>query len=335
MEVLVIGGTRNLGPGLVAALVARGDRVTVLNRGLTPDDLAPEIERLRADREDPAAFAAALAGRSFDAVVDTTLYRGEEARTVVSTLAGRCGHYVFLSTGQVYLVRAGLDRPFCEEDYPGPLLREPATGTRDHAEWRYGVDKRAAEDVLAAAFADRGFPATSLRLPMVHGERDHYQRLRGYLLRLADGGPLLVPEEPHLPIRHVDAVDVVRAVVQVLASGAGRGQAYNVGQDEAVPIEEVLAQLAALAGRPLRLLRPPRATLVAAGLLPSCSPFSNPWMSELDNRRGKRELGLSYTPFAATLERLVADALARPLPPPPGYAQRPAELALAQVLGGG
>ena len=40
----------------------------------------------------------------------------------------------------------------------------------DHEDWAYGLGKRGAEDVLAAATT---LPSTRLRLPMVYGERDH------------------------------------------------------------------------------------------------------------------------------------------------------------------
>jgi nucleoside-diphosphate-sugar epimerase len=341
VRVLILGGTRNLGPGLVAALLERGHRVSVCNRGVTPDDLPAGVERLRADRRDRRELERALAGRRFDGVVDTTLYDGAEAAAVADLLAGRTGHYVALSSGQVYLVRlslaadgrplpGGLPRPFVEEDFDGPVMPAPPPGSRDHEEWAYGVGKRAAEEALAAAVRERRFPATLLRLPMVHGERDHYHRLHGYLARIADGGPILLPAGPHLAIRHVDGADVVRAVVALLESGAGRGRAYNLAPEETLSIEEFLELLARLAGRPPGappIVRPARARLLEAGLLPACSPFSNPWMSELDNRRSKRELGFVYTPFAATLERLVRHF--ERLPPPPGYAQRERELALA------
>lgn len=327
MRVLLLGGTRNLGPGLVAEFGARGHRVAVCNRGLTRDDLPAGIERLRADRSDPAQLARALAGRDFDVVVDTTLYTGPEAEGAVALLDGRVGHYVALSSGQVYLVRQGLRKPFVEEHYAGSVMPEPPRDSRDWPDWKYGVDKRAAEDALAAAIAERGFPATVLRLPMIHGERDHYQRLHNYVARLADGGPILLPDGPHAPVRHVDAVDVVRGIADLVESGSGMGGAWNFGQDETVPIEECLATLARFVGRPLSILRLPRERLLAEELLPACSPFSGLWMSELDNRRGKAELGLVYTPFTATLERLARHYL--PLPPPAGYAQRPRELALA------
>ncbi len=329
MNLLVLGGTRNLGPLLVHELLARGHRVVVCNRGMTPDDLPAVVERLRADRCDPAQLAAALGERDFDGVVDTTLYTGPEAAAAVGLLAGRVGHYIALSSGQVYLVRAGLRRPFAEERAAGEAM-PPPPGTRDREEWRYGVDKRAAEEVLAAAVEERGFPATVLRLPMVHSERDHYQRLHNYLARLRDGGPILVPEGPHLAVRHVDGADVVRVIAELLESGSGMGGVYNLSQEETLSIEEFLAQLAGTASRPLELVRVSRERLLEHDLLPACSPFSGRWMSELDNRRSKQELGVVYTPFAVTLERLVRH-LER-LPPPPGYVQRPRELALVREL---
>ena len=195
MRSLIIGGTRNLGPAMAQALLRQGYEVTVFNRGVTPDDLPQGVERLRGDRTDPRQLERAVAGRSFDLVVDTTLYAGPEAEAAVEIFTDRVGRYVFLSTGQVYLVRIGPERPYREEDYPGPVMAEPPkTDESMHSNWLYGYDKRAAEDVFAQAWVEKKFPFTSLRLPMVNSERDHYGRVYGYFLRLQDGGPIVIPE---------------------------------------------------------------------------------------------------------------------------------------------
>jgi nucleoside-diphosphate-sugar epimerase len=89
MRSLIIGGTRNLGPGIVQALLQQGHNVAVLNRGQTHDDLPEEVERLRGDRTDAGQLKLVLAGREFDLVVDTTLYTGAEAETAVDLFAGR------------------------------------------------------------------------------------------------------------------------------------------------------------------------------------------------------------------------------------------------------
>jgi nucleoside-diphosphate-sugar epimerase len=231
------------------------------------------------------------------------------------------GRYIFLSTGQVYLVRVGLQPPFRETDYEGEVLPDPGPEHRDHDDWVYGVDKRAAEDVFARASR---FPCTVLRLPMVNSELDHHDRIYGYWLRLRDGGPIVIPEGPALPLRHVYGGDVTQAVRRC----AGVGGAYNISQDEQLPLEAFLEMLASVAGFPLRMTRVPRARLEEAGLLPACSPFSGLWMSVLDNRRSKEELGMNYTPLAEHLERLVQWHASQPLREIAGYRQRAKELEL-------
>ena len=78
------------------------------------------------------------------------------------------------------------------------------------------------------------FPYTSLRLPMVNSERDHFHRLYNYILRLKDGGPILAPSTPNYPLRHVYADDVLSARRNsgLIESGKGKGETYNISQDE-------------------------------------------------------------------------------------------------------
>lgn len=327
---LVIGGTRNLGPELVAALLARGDRVTVLNRGITADDLPVSVERLRADRGDASALGAALRGRQFDVVVDTTLYTAAEAETAVRLLDGNVGRYIAWSTGNVYLVREGLTRPFREADYDGPVMAEPPRDREvDHRNWVYGVGKRDAEDVLRSARARTGFPYVSLRMPMINSARDHYRRLANYLLRILDGAPLLLPED-ELPVRHVYGPDVIAATLLAAEPQVPAGAAVNVSQDETLTLEEMLQLIADAAGRPLTVRRVPRTLLEQHQLLPACSPYSDPWMSALDNARSKAALGLHYTSATHSVHVLVAAQ--RHLTPAevPGYTQRPNELELVK-----
>lgn len=330
MHILIIGGTRNMGLVLVNELLQAGHQVTIFNRGKTPDSLPDDVERLRGDRTDPAQLRAALAGRSFDAVVDMVLYKGDEAETISQLLNGQTGHYIFVSTGQVYLVREGIERPFREEDYAGRLMPAPKSESYGYPEWLYGKEKRDAEDALARAWETRNFPYTSLRLPMVNSTRDHYARLYGYILRLRDGGPILVPETPDYPLRHIYAEDVVRAIKRVLENGLGKGHAYNLSQDETVTLDQFLHLLGGLLDVEPKIVRLRRSLLEANGFLPDCSPFSERWMSELDNTRGKAELGVTYTPLREYVASIVGYYTANPLPHKPlGYRRRPAEIDFA------
>ena len=337
MNVLVIGGTRHIGYFLVHRLLESGHHVTVLNRGITANDLPPQVERLRADREVAEQMTYALAKREFDAVVDLVLYEGHEAEHIVNLLQNHTAHYLFISTGQVYLVRgSSLARPFKEGDYNGEVMPAPPLHSADYSEWVYGYEKRQAEDVLAQAWQTQQFPYTSLRLPMVNGERDHFHRLYSYILRLQDGEPILIPDQPNYRLNHIYVADVVRVLVQLIESGAGKGQVFNIAQDEAVPLETFLAILADYLGVVLRLQTVDRATLEKHSFLPHCSPFSERWMSELDNQRSKDVLGVHYTPLATYLENLVRHYTAHPVVPTPmNYSRRATEIAFAHSLPAG
>jgi nucleoside-diphosphate-sugar epimerase len=330
MEILIIGGTRNIGYLLVLELLKLGHHVTVFNRGITPHELPMNVQRLYGDRSDPTALAMAVGRRSFDAVVDMALYKGQDAKNVSALLEGRVGRYIFVSTGQVYLVRQGPQRPFLESDYENPLTEEPPQGSRDYEEWLYGVEKSQAEDALMEAFERRKFPVTTLRLPMVNSERDHFHRIYNYLLRLQDGGPILLPTGEHLRLRHVYGEDVIQAITRVIESNSAKGRVYNISQEETLSIEEFLNVLAQIAQCELKLVHVPRNMLEELALFPGCSPFSDPWMSELDNSRSKSELGIQYTPVSVYLRKLVSHYRSHVVSIPTGYERRHEEIELAK-----
>ena len=67
----------------------------------------------------------ALLAKPFDIVVDFVMYRREEADTIIDIFRDKVEHYIVISSGQVYLVRDGIQRPFHEDDYDGPLIPGP------------------------------------------------------------------------------------------------------------------------------------------------------------------------------------------------------------------
>jgi len=202
---------------------------------------------------------------------------------------------------------------------------------RDREEWDYGMGKRAAEDVLAEAWARARFPSTRLRLPMVNGERDYFRRLEGYLWRLLDGGPLILPDGGDRPMRHVYGAAVARTIVSLLGRRSTFGEAYNLAQDETPTPREMIAIAAELLGAPPRFVALPSREIEAAGLdVVAVSPFSGRWMSFLDPGRAQAELGFRHEPLREYLGRIVAAFVAQPpASPPPALARREEEKSLA------
>ncbi len=81
------------------------------------------------------------------------------------------------------------------------------------------------------------------------------------------------------------------------------------------------------------VVRVRRDLLEANGFLPDCSPFSDRWMSELDNARSKQELGMTYTPLPVYLQKIVTYYQQNPPPKPASYRRRRAELLLLEHSG--
>ena len=301
---LVIGGSRNLGPDLVRALLARGDRVTVLNRGITAPAPAG-VTHLTCDRSDRSALTAALRGRDFDVVVDTTLYTGLDAVAAREILDGHAGKYVFWSTGQVYLVRQGPVPPFRETDFDGPIMpRPPETHPVDLDNWNYGIGKRDAEGALRIGFQARRFPYVSLRMPMINSANDHYRRLDAYVGRMLRGEPIVVPDDqPSLRLRHVSGDDVVAATLRAVTDDIPAGTCVNISQDESLDLPAMLQIIADALGTSYRLEMVPRAQIEPR--LPGASPWSGRWMSVLDNAKA-RGMGLRFASPREYLPPLVA-----------------------------
>jgi nucleoside-diphosphate-sugar epimerase len=318
MRVLVIGGNRFVGVELVARLLARGDQVTLLNRGGLVDPFGPLVERLVADRGTDA-FDVALAGKTFDAVVDLALFDGAQAQRLVRVLEGRVGHVIAVSTGQVYLVRTQRPKFAIEEDYDGPVMQTPPSEA-EREDWKYGIEKRAAEDVLSKS----AVPFTIFRLPMVHGGRDPRRRLDSLVWRMFDGGPVLLTS-PEAPMRQVYSGAVVRALVDALERGPTQ-RAWNLSWAESLTVRSFVVALAGLLGAEPRVVVASREALAAQGIDPQLAcHFNTPWMSALDSSSASAKLGFGHEPLGVWLSSFVHAAVSTWTAPPPSFAQRERE----------
>src|SRR5258708_27044830 len=106
MNCLVIGGTQFIGRHLVAELLKAGHAVTVLHRK-PKHDLGRRVKNLTADRNDPKAMKAALAGKTFEVVFDNVYdwQRGTTSAQVEGTvraISGSLDRYIFMSSVAAY-----------------------------------------------------------------------------------------------------------------------------------------------------------------------------------------------------------------------------------------
>ncbi len=187
-KVLVLGGSRYFGRGVVERLRDAGLDVTVLNRGSSPTPTG--VAHLIADRDDEAGLKAVLGSRSFDVVLDQVCYTPVQAGIARRII--RTDRYVMTSTIDVYdQVRA--DTPMAES-----LVSRSPVDVRlpwhdaDFLEAHYGEGKRQAE----AIFADGDVEFASVRVAHVLGGDDFTGRLRHYVERLDAGDVVEIHAEP-------------------------------------------------------------------------------------------------------------------------------------------
>src|SRR6476469_7216646 len=203
MRILILGGTQFLGRHAVDVALARGHQVTLFNRGQTRPDLFPDVEKLRGDRDGDLG---SVAGRDFDAVIDTS---GRVPRLVTETLdaLGDVGHYTFVSTISVY---ADLSTPPTESS-PLAELKEPT----EVWEEAYGELKVLCENVVRERFPEAFIPRPGL----IVGPWDPTGRFTYWPARLAAGGRVLAPAPPNADAQVIDVRDLAGWIVRGAEDG--------------------------------------------------------------------------------------------------------------------
>lgn len=245
-KILVLGGTRFLGPAVVRAALANGHTLTLWNRGRTNPGLFPEVEKLQgqrrrprpdrpADKQDPAQDLSALQGRKWDAVVDTSGYFTGEVEDVCRVLAGNVQQYAFVSSLSVYRDLEQNDKPVDEQS---PLCECPDKYVQHMGKDYefYGALKRYCEDAVAAAFP-RG--ALLVRPGYIVGPDDDSGRFAYWPARLGEGGECLAPGHPDNDLQFIDVRDLGAWIVKAIEDGV-TGPVNAVGFDGSLTVQEFL-----------------------------------------------------------------------------------------------
>lgn len=293
MRLLVLGGTRLIGHHLVQMAIARGDEVTLLNRGQSAPGAFPGVEQVARDRADGLG---PLAEREWDAVIDNSGYVADWVRRSASQAKAR--HYVYVSSAAVY--QPSLP-PGSGEDAP---TLEPDFGGGDYMGERYGAMKRACE--LAAL---ESFPgATVARAGFIAGPHDYTDRLGYWIRRVGAGGEVLAPGGPEIPATVIDARDLAAWLLR--AADERIAGAFNaVGNP--TTFGGMLETIRVMTGSDVRFTWAARDFLQERGIEPWGSDlplWEDPEETNLNTLSNRRALaaGLALRPLADTVRDVAA-----------------------------
>jgi 2'-hydroxyisoflavone reductase len=303
LKILALGGTAFLGRHVVSECLAAGHDVTTFTRGHTNPWLFPQAEHLNGDRD---GNLDALAGRTWDAVIDTSGYVPRIVRQSGQLLRDAVDRYIFVSTVSVY---SDHSRPYGEAS-PLAELADPVT----EDVWpNYGPLKAACERVLEEIYGDR---ATHVRAGLIVGPFDPTNRFTYWPVRLAEGGDVLVPDVPERLVQFIDARDLARWMLTLALQGPG-GPMNATGPATPTTMESVVTRIASDLGSDCRFRWIGSDALVAEGV--------SPW--------GELPLWLPGAQHEGLLQADVQKALAAGLTPRPMEETARDTLAWARTAG--
>lgn len=210
LDILILGGTGFTGPEQVEYAIARGHRVTLLNRNRTrPDFFKGRVAQLIGDL---SADVSALKGKTFDVVIDNPTTAPAWVRNVAQYIKGNTGHYIFISTISAY---ANDQTAWADETDPihelppgfDPFAVAPADARR-----YYGVLKAESEREVARQYPDRH---TIIRPGLIVGPLDQSDRFTYWPYRIDKGGEVLAPGTGKDPVQIIDSRDLAEWTIRV------------------------------------------------------------------------------------------------------------------------
>ena len=214
LSILILGGTGFTGPHQVRYALARGHKLTLLNRGRRPKEWPAAVEEVTGDRD--TNDYSALKGRKFDVCIDNPTSVPHWVRDAAMVLKGNIGHYIFISTISVYAGtdKIGTDETAPREKYSGKDAMAETTAELRKNMRLYGPLKAFSEDEAHKQFSGI---TTVIRPGLIVGPGDETDRFTYWPVRLARGGNVLVPPLAD-PVQFIDARDLAEWTIRMAES---------------------------------------------------------------------------------------------------------------------
>ena len=301
LNILILGGTGFTGPEQVDYAIARGHRVTLFNRNKTRPGMfkGKVAEELIGDLNNDTS---ALAGKTFDVVIDNPTTFPAWVRNAGKYLAGHTKHYVFISTTSVYRDQSQIGINEESPTTPMPDGLDPYTLDPKHATQYYGALKTRAEQEVHALYPDEW---TVIRPCLIVGPLDRTDRFTYWPARIDQGGEVLAPDKPDDPCQFIDSRDLAEWTVRA-AENRLLGTYNAIGPAKPLTISEMLYGVKAVTTAGAQFTWVPWEFLQAQGIRPWTQ--MTVWMPPYGRTAGYQRRsaakalakGLTFRPLAVT-----------------------------------
>jgi 2'-hydroxyisoflavone reductase len=327
LRILIIGGTGFTGPEQVEHALARGHKVTVINRNRTRPDFFKgkgEVEQLIGDLN---ADMSALKGRTFDAVLDIPTTAPYWVRNVAQYMKGRTKHYTFISTISVYADNKTAGADESDATLPMPADLDPYTPDPAARGRYYGQLKAFSEKLVKETYPN----SLIIRPGLIVGPLDPSDRFTYWPVRIDKGGEVMAPGNPTDPVQFIDARDLAEWTIRMIE--ARETGTYNAtGPAKPLTMAEMLAGIKAVTTAGAQFTWVPADFLTAQGVrgwrhMPVWVP-QTPDNAGFSARSVAKAVakGLTFRPLAVTAKDTLDWAKTRP-------AEQQAKLAEGAVAG--
>jgi len=223
MKILIIGGSRFVGPLLVNALVENGHELTVFNRGNFEIDYPESVRHVKGDRGKGFGLT-----DKFDVVIDTCAYVGSQTEKAVKELK----FDYFLNFGTIASYAKTFVFPITEQDSIGEW---PSFGD-------YGKGKVECERVLEQS----GIKYGTFRPVYILGPKNYCDRENFIYSRIKKGDTIVIPGDGMALAQFVFVDEVVRAIA-VLVEEQPQG-AFNIAGDQVISLLGLVKEMGKIVG---------------------------------------------------------------------------------------
>lgn len=293
-KVALLGGSRFIGYHSGWALYRHGYEITLFNRGRTvpPGPFPTNMKSVLGDRN-RADDLRNLFYKDFDFVIDLSGYTVDHVEPIIRNYRDSIGHYIFCSTSSVYKIP-----PPCPFHEGSP---------RTFAAKTYGGDKALVEELLLRQHTEYKWPVTIFRPQGVFGAYDAHQAWFVFS-RLLHSTPISVRSGNNSRINFLYVDDFVKAFLLAMSNAITHGEVYGVAGDEIISQIEFIELCGKVSSRKplLHFVDNPNYDDIKVGV---------PWLEYdlvADNRKIKKELGLSFTPLGEALAETLRWILRNP-----------------------